>query len=120
MNMKTFQITALAFALVMSAATDTITGRWESKPSVNGNTTGVLFKPDNSFEGFINKKPFVTGTYSMKGDTCTLVDNGCDGKQAIYQVIFFSNSDSMRFKAISDSCTGRKNGMEQLVLGRVK
>jgi len=97
-----------------------LVGRWESPVSPNGNITGVIFKADSSFEGYVNNKPFVTGTYSLKDDTFTFVDNGCDGKQGTYEMTFFSNGDSIRFASIEDGCEDRKNGMNRLVLGRKK
>ena len=99
-----------------------LTGRWESPLSVKGNVTGVVFKTDNTFEGYVNKKPFVSGTYTFSAEDSmlTMQDGGCAGITATYKVNFFSNSDSMRFTAISDSCTQRKEGMQRLVMGRVK
>ena len=99
-----------------------LTGRWESKPSEKGNVTGVVFKAGNILEGYVNKKPFVSGTYNFNQPDSTLsfVDNGCNGARGIYKVLFFSNSDSLHFKVISDSCEDRKNGMLRLVMGRVK
>lgn len=111
----------IAMALLYSFATaDKLTGRWETKPSAKGNVTGVVFKPDNTFEGYINKKPFTSGTYSLQDSIFTFTDNGCRGMQGIYKLHFFSNADSLRFEAISDSCTERKAGMLRTVLGRVK
>jgi hypothetical protein len=92
-------------------------GRWESKPSVKGNVTGVVFK-DSTFEGYVNKKPFVSGKYSMENNVFTFTDNGCNGKQGSYEVVFFSNDDSIRFVPITDSCIERKEGMSRLVMGR--
>jgi hypothetical protein len=120
--MKTFFISFFATALCGFALTNELLGRWQSKPSPNGNVTGVVFRNDSSFEGFVNKKPFVSGTYSYtpKDSVFTFTDNGCKGMKGIYKIVFFSNSDSLRFLAISDSCSVRKNGMEKLILGRVK
>ena len=103
-------------------ADDRLTGRWETQPSEKGNITGVVFKADNTIEGYVNKKPFVSGTYSFNpGDSIlSFVDNGCNGMRGIYKVMFYSNSDSLRFNVISDSCTERKNGMLRLIMGRVK
>ena len=106
---------ALAFT-----TTDHLSGRWESKSSVNGHTTGILFKADTSFEAYIDRKPFVSGTYTFKDNIFSFVDNGCNGARGVYKIIFFSNADSMRFQAISDSCIERKGGMERLTLGKVK
>lgn len=118
--MKIVLISAIAMMIAFFSAEDRLVGRWESPRSEKGNVTGVVFKADSSFEGYVNKKPFVTGRYSLQDDVFTMVDNGCDGKSATYRVTFFSGVDSMRFTPISDSCVGRRTGMSKLVLGRVK
>ena len=118
--MKTMMLVIATIGFFSFAMNDLLTGRWESKPSKNGNVTGVVFKPDNSFEGFVNAKPFVSGIYNLKDSIFTFVDNGCDGKTGVYKTIFFSQGDSLRFEPLSDSCTERKEGMSRLVLGRVK
>lgn len=109
-------------AILFYTSTDELTGRWESPVSPKGNVTGVVFKDDQTFEGYVNKKPFVTGQYSYDSneDIFTFTDNGCNGVTGIYKINFFSNGDSMSFKAIMDSCAERKAGMERLVMGRVK
>ena len=101
---------------------DPLIGRWESAPSVKGNVTGVVFKSDATLEAYVNKKAFASGTYSFNAadSIVSFVDNGCNGARGIYKILFFNNSDSFKVKAISDSCTERKNGMEALTLGRVK
>lgn len=109
----------LAVLFAFNAA-DKLTGRWESKPSVNGNVTGVLFKEDRTFEAYVNKKPFASGNYALQDDVFTFTDNGCEGMTGVYKTHFFHDGDSLRFQAISDSCTDRRNGMERLVLGRMK
>jgi hypothetical protein len=118
--MRTLMISAAIMLLISFTVTDELTGRWETKPSEKGNITGVVFKSDNSFEGYINKKPFVSGKYSLRDDVFSFVDNGCEGKEGVYRIIFFSNADSLRFEPISDSCEQRRNGMSRTVLGRVK
>ena len=111
--------------LIMLAALsekNLLTGRWESRPSEKGNVTGVVFKERGVLEGYINKKPFVSGTYTFdtKDSILSFVDNGCNGAKGVYKVLFFSNADSLRCHAISDSCQARREGMERLVMGRVK
>ena len=96
-----------------------ILGRWKTNPSEKGNVTTVIFKSDNHFDGFVNKKPFVTGNYQYQYAELNFIDNGCEGKTGRYKVIFFSNDDSIRLEPISDSCTERRNGMSRMVLGRV-
>jgi len=117
--MKTI-IFSCAIMLFAFTTADELSGRWETKPSIKGNITGVVFKADNSFEGYINKKPFTSGIYTFQDGILSFTDNGCQGIRAIYKINFFSNSDSLRFEVINDSCTERKEGMLNLVLGKVK
>jgi len=116
--MKSMLISAAI--MLLPVVKDKIEGRWESKPSEKGNVTGVVFKPDNTFEGYVNRKPFVTGKYTFEEDVLTFTDNGCDGKQGVYKIVFFSKADSLKFQCIADSCNERKEGMTRLVMGRVK
>ena len=109
-----------AAVMLLPVVKDKLEGRWESKPSEKGNVTGVVFKPDNTFEGYVNRKPFVTGKYTLQDDVFTFTDNGCDGKPGTYRIVLFSNEDSIKFQCIDDSCTERKQGMTRLIMGRVK
>lgn len=120
--MKKMMIASTLIISMAISAKDPITGRWETKPSEKGNVTGVLFKNDSILEGYINKKPFTSGVYhfSNKDSILSFVDNGCNGAKAVYKVIIFSMGDSLRFKAIEDSCAERKEGMHRLIMGRVK
>jgi len=117
--MRIYLVSFFLVALSAFTGNNPIEGRWETKPSEKGNVTGVLFKANYEFEGYVNKKPFVSGKYSVDGDMLSFTDNGCEGKKGTYQLIFFSNSDSLRFKAIMDECVDRRNGMEKTILGRV-
>lgn len=99
--------------------TNELTGRWETKPSEKGNITGVVFKTDSTYEGYINKKPFVSGKYVFRDGIISIKENGCDSK-GVYRIIFFSNGDSLRFEPVNDSCQERKEGMTRIILGRVK
>lgn len=118
--MRHMLATPIIFFLIAFSGNDELLGDWESKPSPKGNVTRIVFKPDNSFDGFINKKPFVTGQYQVENNILSFVDNGCNGARGVYKLIFFSNSDSLRFEPIQDSCEQRKNGMSRTVVGRVK
>jgi hypothetical protein len=118
--MRTIIFVAIAIALAAFISEDFLTGRWETKPSPKGNVTSVVFKPDNTFEGFINRKPFTTGKYALKDSILSFTDNGCGGTTGVYKLILFSNGDSLRFESISDTCTERRNGMNRTILGRVK
>lgn len=118
--MKTILIVSLTIAMAAFISEDFLTGRWQTKPSAKGNVTTVVFKPDNTFEGFINRKPFTTGKYMLKDSLLTFTDNGCGGSEAVYRLVLFSDGDSLRFQPVSDTCTGRRNGISRLVMGRVK
>lgn len=111
----------IIIALLLNTITsDKITGRWETKKSPKGNITGIVFKEDKSFECYVNRKPFTSGTYEMNADTLSFVDTGCKGETAKYRIIFFNNEDSMKFEFLADPCTERKEGMSRMVLGRIK
>ena len=95
-------------------------GRWESRPSEKGNVTGVVFKADSSFEGYVNKKPFVTGRYSLQDDVFTWWTTVAMASLPPTGSLFSVGADSMRFTPIIDSCERRKDGMSKLVNTRVK
>ena len=118
--MKTTTAILFAMLLVEFSSGDNITGRWETQRSAKGNVTGVVFKDDGNFEGYVNNKPFGTGKYKVHDDVISFTDNGCEGKPGTYKLILFSNSDSMRFEFVSDECAGRAEGMKKTILGRVK
>ena len=115
--MKTILFSTLLL-LALSGA-DKLVGRWESI-SPTGNVTGVVFKDDNTFEGYINEKPFVSGTYSFRDSTFQMEDNGCLGKTGTYTLHFFSKGDSFRIQLVNDDCEGRAKGTNNRVFGRVK
>ena len=118
--MKSTLLSATILALSIMALPDVLTGKWQTKPSVNGNVTGIHFKPDNTYEAYINRKPFVSGRYSLKDSFITITENGCDDKSGIYKIILFNNGDSLKFQPVLDSCKERREGMSRTILGRVK
>jgi hypothetical protein len=118
--MKTFLISIVIMTFFAFPAKDILTGKWQTPVSPKGNVTGIVFKEDNSFEAFVNRKPFTSGKYTLKDSLFSFTDTGCEGKPGTYRLIFFSQGDSLRLEAVSDSCVERKNGMIHLVMGRVK
>lgn len=117
--MKTILFSVLAMAFLSTEGPERLIGRWESISST-GNVTGVVFKDDNTFEGYVNQKPFVSGTYSLSDSVFIMSDNGCKGVEGVYKLTFFSNNDSFRIQTISDDCEARGNGVNNRVFGRVK
>jgi hypothetical protein len=120
MKMKRMTISILMIMMCSFIPADGLTGRWQTKPSPKGNVTSVLFKADGSYETYINKKPFTTGSYALQDSVLSFVENGCNGYRGIYKIVFFSNGDSIRFQPITDSCVERREGMTRTILGRVK
>lgn len=118
--MKSILFTASLFTAFMYIKPDKLTGRWETLPSSKGTVTSVVFKEDQSFDGFINKKPFVSGTYSLEDSIFSMTDNGCNGATGVYKAIFFSNNDSLRLEPVNDPCVERMKGTSRLVFGRVR
>ena len=108
----------LGITMLLHSYNDKLTGKWQSV-SPTGAVTLVHFKSDQSFEGFVNNKPFVTGSYWLKGNIFTLKDNGCSGVSGTYRMTFFHNDDSVRIELIADSCEPRGKGMNNRVYGRL-
>ena len=118
--MKTALVSILLIIILPQLFTSNeLEGRWESRLP-DGNILGVMFKPDNSIEGYFNKKPFFSGTYTFKDTLLSFKDNGCEEIQGVYKIFFFSNADSIRWEVISDSCRGRREGMNNLIFGKVR
>jgi hypothetical protein len=115
--MKTFMFSIIM--LISMTHSKKLVGRWESI-SAAGNTTGIVFKEDGSFEGYVNKKPFVTGMYTLRDSIFEMSDNGCMGATGTYKLHFFSNNDSFRIILIQDACEPRGKGTNNRVFGRVK
>jgi hypothetical protein len=119
--MKSIAIIATVLALVSFNGPDKLFGKWQTALSPKGVRMTVIFKSDNTFEAFQNKKPFTSAKYTLDDkDVIRFTDNGCNGAEGVYKTIFFSNQDSVRFELISDSCVQRAEGMKRFVVGRVK
>lgn len=118
--MKILIISACVLFFAATDGPDRLKGRWQSQVSPAGNVTSIYFPGDTSFEGFVNRKPFVSGTFTATDSIFSFVDNGCSGMRGVYRMIFFSNDDSLRFVPIADSCEQRKAGMSRLIVGRVR
>ena len=118
--MKRVFVCSIIISFLSITPKNKLVGRWETKPSVKGNVTGVVFHKDNTHEAYINKKPFVSGKYSLRRNTITIEEIGCNGAKGVYKLIFFSGSDSLRFEPITDTWSQRRAGMSRTILGRVK
>ena len=71
--MKAVLIITFIAGLLAFTAKDKLTGRWETTPDENGVITGIGFKPGNTFEMYVNKKPFASGTYALDDNIISFV-----------------------------------------------
>jgi len=99
-----------------------IVGRWELNSVFQGQPFSflVVFRSTGNYDGFLNKKTFVSGTYQMKHDTLYISDPICNSNyKGTYKVEFFAQ-DSIKFHVLQDTCRGRKEGVNNLVYKKVK
>jgi len=116
-----FGLVLFAFtAAVSSTPSNPLVGRWQHKFS-NGDVVLTNFRPDGSFDAFVNGKAFANGQYTVKQDVFTVSDAQCGlNYTGSYKASFYSGTDSVRFTAVRDSCRGRRRSIDGSTLGRVK
>ena len=121
--MKKALISSL-FLLALSATafttpTNPLVGKWQQR--FPGQILLVNFRADGTYDGFVNGKMFVNGTYSLKQDVFSMNDGLCNlNYSGTYKMSFYSGTDSIRFKVMQDTCRTRRHGSDGLTLGRVK
>lgn len=106
-------VTVLFAALSFTADNNPLVGKWEYSSTQPGDPFKLLaiFRANGTFDGFINKKEFVSGAYHMKHDTLYISDPTCNAQyEGIYKVEFFGRRDSLKFHVIQDTCKGRREG----------
>lgn len=121
--MKRALILSLGVIAVAAVAfTDPINpmaGRWQQRFS-SGAMMLVNFRPDGTYDAFVNKKAFVSGKYHVRQDTVSISDESCNPDYyGTYKLHFFAQ-DSVRWNVIQDTCGGRRSGTDKGTLGRVK
>jgi hypothetical protein len=110
----------LALTAAALAPANPLVGRWQKK-FPNGDVLLASFRPDGTYDLFVNSKAFVSGQYTLKQDDFAVSDGHCNLTYfGTYKVRFYSGSDSLRFTLVQDSCRSRRQGTSGLVLGRVK
>jgi hypothetical protein len=110
------------FASLSFIAGNPLVGRWEYTSAKPGAPFKLLavFRANGTFDGFINKKEFVSGTYRMKLDTLYIADPTCNVQyKGVYKVEFFGQRDSLKFHVIRDTCTGRREGTDGFLFKNV-
>jgi hypothetical protein len=80
----------------------------------------AVFHEDDTYDAFINGKAFVSGKYNYKNDTIGIIDHFCDTSYTGLYKVTFVNADSISFHVISDTCPGRKEGIDGYAFRRAK
>ncbi|QEM02593.1 hypothetical protein DIU31_003325 [Mucilaginibacter rubeus] len=114
--------TVLFAVLSFTADSNPLVGKWEYSSTQPGGPFKLLaiFRANGTFDGFINKKEFVSGTYRMKQDTLYISDPTCNARyEGIYKVEFFSRRDSLKFHVVQDTCKGRREGTDGFLFKNV-
>ena len=117
-------ILCIAIFAIISFTSDTnsLVGKWEYSGQYQGGPFKLLaiFRSNGTFDGFINKKEFVSGMYRMQHDTLYISDPTCNAKyEGTYKVEYFGQLDSMKFHVIQDTCTGRKKGTDNKLFKKI-
>ncbi|PZR07236.1 MAG: hypothetical protein DI539_23905 [Flavobacterium psychrophilum] len=101
----------LALCTTLPQDTHPLVGKWEYSATHHGGPFKLMavFRANGTFDAFVNKKEFVSGTYRLKNDTLYVSDPTCNAQyEGIYKVEFFGKNDSLLFHALQDTCVGRK------------
>ncbi len=99
-----------------------LVGKWENKGTSHGQAFNLMaiFRANGTYDGFINKKEFVSGLYHMKHDTLYIADATCNDKyEGTYKMEFFGQRDSLKFHVIQDTCVGRREGTDGKVFKKI-
>lgn len=110
-----------AVAISFTAKPNKLEGRWESKQQTPDGPFILLaiFHANNTYDGFINGKAFVTGGYTVTNDTMKISDALCNANyQGTYKLKFFT-PDSVQFIALSDTCKARHDGTNMVIMKRL-
>jgi hypothetical protein len=98
-------------------------GRWEFRSVEQGSPFSFLliFRSNGKYDGFMNKKTFVSGTYHMQHDTLYISDPICNSAyQGTYKIEYHGKADSLTFHLIRDSCRARREGSDGFTYKKVK
>ena len=106
-------------AAAFHAPSNPLVGRWQRKLA-NGTVLLANFRPDGSYDAFVNGKAFANGNYTLQQDAFTLSDGQCDLRYAgTYTLGFYSGTDSIRFTVVQDTCRDRRRAIDGLRMGRL-
>jgi hypothetical protein len=114
---------ALLSAFKINEDTNAIQGRWEMNSVYQGQPFSLLivFRNNGNYDGFYNKKIFVSGAYQMKHDTLYLSDPICNSAyQGSYKIQYHGQMDSLTFHVVQDTCRARREGSDGYTFKKVK
>jgi hypothetical protein len=114
---------ALLSAFKINEDTNAIQGRWEMNSVYQGQPFSLLivFRNNGNYDGFYNKKIFVSGAYQMKHDTLYLSDPICNSAyQGSYKIQYHGQMDSLTFHVVQDTCRARREGSDGYSFKKVK
>ena len=96
-----------------------IVGRWHQHYSktINGQ---AHFRPDGTFDGYINEKLFISGKYYIRQDTFGISDPFCSTKYYGTYKLNFITADSTHLTVIEDTCGKRRRDLDNGRWGRIK
>jgi len=97
-------------------------GKWEHSGKSQGQPFNLMaiFRANGTYDGFINKKEFVSGVYHMNHDTLYIADATCNDKyNGTYKMEFFGKLDSLKFHVIQDTCVGRRQATDGKVFKKL-
>jgi hypothetical protein len=113
-----FGLGVLFFSFV-AVTTPPITGRWKVHDP-RGPEFIINFKTDHTFTAYSGAgKVLITGNYRCEKDTFLVNDNNCNGDYWGKYNMHFYGSDSMTFKVLADTCTGRAEGVNGITMARL-
>ena len=116
----------LLFALTLLASTPPtndphpIVGKWLSSRISKNEKLELManFRADQTYDGYINNKTFVTGKYWVRNDTIGISDATCNSAYfGTYKLTF--RNDSLFVAGIRDTCQSRYQGTNGLAFVRI-
>lgn len=111
----------LLFSCGRPEAAHDIYGKWRLTFR-SGPLAEARFHKNGTHDFYMNGKLFSSGKSFFNGDTLKAYDPICGGSGEYYGVykIDFMGGDSIRFRAVKDSCEPRRFDMDGTVLHRIK
>ena len=95
-----------------------ISGKWTLHPVGEAPVT-IDFRDDGSYHVTMpGGQETLAGSYKQSADTLAFLDKGCGNTWGKYHINFYGD-DSLLLKAISDSCTGRMQGVDGVTAKRL-